>query len=591
MTEVTNTVADLSPFLNISLILIIVAGMAAIMNLLRQPLIIGHIISGMIVGPIGLNIVQYNHTVEVFAHFGTGLLLFIIGLGLNPKIIKEVGRVAVTTGVLQVLITASVGWLIALALGYNSLTSLAIGVILAFSSTIIILKLLFDKKEQHRLYGRILLGFLLVQDIIAAIALIVATTAIQDSLSVAVLGEILLGSLLVVAGVWVTSHFLLTRIHSFLSRSSEFLFLFAIAWGLGVVYLFHLVGLSSIEVGALAAGVALATQPYATNIGIRLRPLRDFFIVMLFVTIGSEIAINNLETLLPQALILSALVLIGNPIIVMSIMGFLRFGKKTSFKAGLAVAQISEFSLLLAGLVAIKLKQPQLVSLVAIVALITITLSSYMIIYSEQIYNKIGRYLDIFQRKQLSKRKETLHSPEMILVGYHRGGEQFVKSFKKLKKDYLVIDYNPKIIDELALNGIPHLAGDVCQVELLDEVSFDRVNLVVSTLTDFVATKILINWIVDNHPEASVICSANDPGDAIELYGSGATYVIIPHYISTNKILSLVSNKGVDQSTLVDFGEKHLKILKQRQAVEKKSSQPHHFFTKSKKDPKQNKAA
>ena len=532
------------------------------MKLLRQPLIIGYILTGVLVGPTLLNTVHADDTIDVFASFGVALLLFIIGLGLNPRVIKEVGKVAVLTGVGQVVFTSGVGWLIALGLGYEPRVALYIAVALAFSSTIIILKLLSDKKEQHRLYGKISIGFLLVQDILAALALVAVSASSNGGLAASGLLWLLAKGFVIVAGLLIAAIWILPRVRGLFIGSQELLFIFAIAWGFGIASLFRETGFS-LEVGALAAGIVLAPQAYAAEISARLRPLRDFFIVMFFVSLGTHIQIEGALALLPQALLLSGFVLIGNPIIVMIIMGLLNFTKKTSFKAGLAVAQISEFSLVLI-LLAGRLDQvdAQVVSLVTIVGIITIAVSSYMITYADQLYDALAGLLSVFERRHAKHETEHQVHPELLLIGSTKGGEQFIKAFKAMKKRYLVLDYDPVVIDRLEHESIPNTYGDATNVELLEELCISKARLVVSMMSDFPTNAFLVNYLSQANPKTVIICSADTPGQAADLYAEGASYVMMPHYIGSEQIVSFIRKSGLSQAAFKEFKAKHLLRLR-----------------------------
>ena len=532
------------------------------MKLLRQPLIIGYILTGVLVGPTLLNTVHADDTIDVFASFGVALLLFIIGLGLNPRVIKEVGKVAVLTGVGQVVFTSGVGWLIALGLGYEPRVALYIAVALAFSSTIIILKLLSDKKEQHRLYGKISIGFLLVQDILAALALVAVSASSNGGLAASSLLWLLAKGFVVIVGLLIAAIWILPRVRGLFIGSQELLFIFAIAWGFGIASLFRETGFS-LEVGALAAGIVLAPQAYAAEISARLRPLRDFFIVMFFVSLGTHIQIEGALALLPQALLLSGFVLIGNPIIVMIIMGLLNFTKKTSFKAGLAVAQISEFSLVLI-LLAGRLDQvdAQVVSLVTIVGIITIAVSSYMITYADQLYDALAGLLSVFERRHAKHETEHQVHPELLLIGSTKGGEQFIKAFKAMKKRYLVLDYDPVVIDRLEHESIPNTYGDATNVELLEELCISKARLVVSMMSDFPTNAFLVNYLSQANPKTVIICSADTPGQAADLYAEGASYVMMPHYIGSEQIVSFIRKSGLSQAAFKEFKAKHLLRLR-----------------------------
>ena len=547
-------------FLELSLVIIVVFLVSLVMRLLRQPLLIGYIVAGVLVGPLVFNIVHASDTLDIFAHFGIALLLFIIGLGLNPKIIKEVGKTATLTGVAQIIFTTALGWLIVKALGYDSLVALYISIALAFSSTIIVLKLLSDKKESHRLYAKISIGFLLIQDICATLILIAVAALSNDNLSGSLIYELPVKGLVLASGLWLAAVWLLPRLKSLIGGNQEFLFIFSIAWGLGIGALFHSSGFS-LEVGALAAGVALASQPYAVEIASRLRPLRDFFIIMFFVSLGTAIQFSVLAEIAPQAILLSLFVLIGNPLIVMIIMGLMGFTKKTGFKAGLAVAQISEFSLIFIALVGADLEgglNEKVLGLITLVALITITLSSYMIIYADRLYALFAHLLVIFERKDVKLEKRVGQQPELLLIGYVKGGEQFVKAFKDLGRPYLIVDYNPEIIDHLEQSSLPHAYGDISDLELVEELGLHKIKLLISTLSEFGINQFLANYLSQRNPETIFICSADTPAQASELYGLGAAYVMLPHYIGGEKILSFIKKSGINKEAFGRYRDKHL---------------------------------
>jgi Kef-type K+ transport system membrane component KefB len=279
-------------FVEISSLLVASAIISMLMRALKQPMIIAYIITGLIVGPSLLGIVHSAETMEVLANFGVALLLFIVGLGLNPRVIKEVGKVSLLAGAGQIAFTTIVGFVLVRGVGYNTVTALYISVAFAFSSTIIILKILSDKKEQSKLYGKIAAGLLLVQDVTASFALLLAAAAHGGSLRLDSLAWLALKGVFLVGGVVLFSQLVLKPMTNFFAKSQELLFLFAIAWGFGIATLFYRLGFS-LEVGALLAGVCLAGMTYAQEVGSRLRPLRDFFIIVFFIALGSRINIHD----------------------------------------------------------------------------------------------------------------------------------------------------------------------------------------------------------------------------------------------------------------------------------------------------------
>ncbi len=556
-------------FIDLSLVIALGTGIALVMRLLKQPLIIGHIITGLVVGPTLLNLVTDSEALTVFSDMGIALLLFLVGLGLNPKVIKEVGRVAVFTGVGQVLVTTSVGFLIVSALKPDLTTTatLYVAIGLAFSSTIIILKLLSDKKEQTRLHGKIATGFLLVQDILATFALLYVSANSNGGLNSNDFILLATKGAMAISALYLTVTHILPRVKNVIASSQELLFLFAISWGLGIGAMFKVAGFS-LEVGALAAGIALANFSFAQEAGARLKPLRDFFIVLFFVTLGSQLDLSNIMSVLPVALVLSAFVVIGNPIIVMSIMGLLGYTKKTSFKTSLAVAQISEFSLVLM-LLANKSGQisNETLSLMTVVGLITIAVSSYIILYDEKLYTLFEKHLSLFEKKKTKNEKQKASDNEMLLFGYRRGGTEFVKVFKKMKKRYAVVDYDPHVIDTLEHAHIPYIYGDMTDIELLEEAGIGHVKLIVSVATDFESNKFLINTALHMNPKCVIICHADNVQQATELYELGAGYVMLPHYIGSEKIGAFIRKSGLKKSEFRKFRDKHIAYLESHFSV------------------------
>ncbi|MFW5703964.1 MAG: cation:proton antiporter [Patescibacteria group bacterium] len=548
-------------FTEIALILAIAVGVSLVMRILRQPLIVGYIISGVIAGPYVLNIVTSVETIELFSKIGITILLFIVGLHLSPRVIKEVGTVSLATGVGQVLFTSLVGFGIALVLGIERIAALYTAIALTFSSTIIILKLLADKGDMNKLYGKISVGFLLVQDIIATVILIIVssfTGDIQGNMTLFI-GWTLVRGVVLIAGIMLVSSLILTRIYRYISTSQELLFLFSLTWGMGLACLFYVMNFS-VEIGALVAGVTLSATPYANEIGSRMKPLRDFFIVLFFILLGSQMIISDIQALLLPAAILSAFVLIGNPIIVVILMNLLGHNRRTGFYAGLTVAQISEFSLILATLgFQVGHLSREVLSLITLVGLITIAGSTYLILYSDWIYPRINSLLGYLEfNKKTSKAGREVKDYTALLFGYDRVGETFVNAFQKLNQKYMVVDINPESIDRLNSGGIPSIYGDASDVEFLEELDIHNLKLVVSTIPDMGVNLLLVDKIKRQNPKTIVIVISHNPSEAKELYLRGATYVIMPHYLGARYGANLIKRLGTKRSEYEMERGKHL---------------------------------
>jgi len=548
-----------SIFNQLSLVIAIAAVIALIMRLLKQPLIMGYILTGIIVGPSLLDVVHSKEVFESFSEIGITLLLFIIGLGLNIGVIKSLGKVSVMAASSTFLLVGSVGLATSLLLGFDMPTGLVIGIGLFFSSTIIILKVLSDKREVHRLYGQIAIGVILVEDIVATLALVViaalATTGGADVSTFATLGLKAFG---LVTGLYIVGRYIMPRAGKFFAKSQELLFLFSISWGLGVATLFYLAGFSH-EVGALFGGVALASLPYATEMASKLKPLRDFFIVIFFITLGEAFTFGSIQDNIVPALILSAIVMFGKPLAIMTSMGVLGYTKLTSFKTAIHLSQISEFSIILVIFAASTgLIGPDVVSIITLVALITIGISTYLMKYDDKLYRLSEPLLQIFERKQIRERKQKNVLYPIILFGYRDGGHEYLKVFREMKQRYLIVDYDPEVIEQLEHQGVRHAYGDATDDEFLEEVNAAKAQLVISTIPDIDTNKILISYLNRYGPKTTFICHALTYDEAAELYRHGASYVIIPHYLGTERISSFIKKHGFNPKAFDDYRDNHL---------------------------------
>ena len=558
---------DDSIFTQISLVLGVAAAAAIIMRLLKQPLIMSYILTGILVGPSVLNLVHAKEAFESFSQLGITLLLFIIGLGLNAGVIRSLGRVSLVTATTILVMVGFAGHMMSLFLGFDNMTSIVLGISLFFSSTIIILKVLSDNKELSRLYGQIAVGVILVDDVIATLALVViAALGSHQSFDPTALSILVLKAAGLGVGLALLSTKVMPAISKLFARSQELLFLFSISWGMIVATLFEVAGFSH-EVGALFAGVSLAGLPYATEMAAKLKPLRDFFIVIFFVTLGETFTFGALQESILPALLLSLVVMIGKPLFVLISLGAQGYTKLTSFKAAIHLSQISEFSIILVIFAATTgLIDDRAVAIITLVALITIGISTYLMKYDEQLYRLFEYPLRHFERATVKEHGQKHPLYPVILVGYHKGGHEFLKAFRDMKQRYLVVDYDPEIIDHLEEQGVRHAYGDATDEEFLDEINASRAQLIVSTMTDVTTNKILLEYIRRHNQKASFVCHANSYKEAADLYEKGASYVSLPHYIGSERVSSFIKRHGLDHDALETYRDKHL-ITIGRQAL------------------------
>jgi len=526
---------------DIGIIIILATVLAYFARVFKQPLILAYIITGVVVGPSVLNLISSFDETYIFAQLGVVFLLFLVGLNLNMGVLKEVGKISLITGIGQVFFTTVIGYFIAIALGLQPVEALYLSIALAFSSTIIIVKLLSDKNDLDSLYGKISVGFLIVQDFIAIIILVILSGLGTASLEFLLLTDIakiaLLFCIVIIFSRYVLPHFM-DRV----AGNTELLFLSGISWLMIMTLLSGYMGFS-IEIGALLAGMSLAPLPYTYEIGGRIKSLRDFFLIFFFIILGSQMEVTLISSLAIPVIIFSVFVLIGNPLIVMALMGYFGYRKRTSLFAGLTVAQISEFSLILVALgFSLGHIGAEIVSMVTMVGVVTIVLSSYMIIYNSKIYNKISPLLGIFERKNL--KEDTLRAKaekyDIVLIGYHRIGFSIMRNIKN-KEDVIVADFNPSIIKELKSKGFNHIYGDVSDPEIIDRLVSFRPKLLVSTIPDFEDNMILVKKFKQKSRQTLIFVTANNAQKALELYNLGVDYVIFPHFLGGEKAQSLIN--------------------------------------------------
>ncbi|MCX6750423.1 MAG: cation:proton antiporter [Candidatus Pacearchaeota archaeon] len=551
-------------FIQLAVILLIAFIVSYIVSLFKQPILIGYIIAGVLISPFVIKFGVSTDFITTLSRFGIAFLLFIVGLHLNPKTIKEIGISSLLIGLLQILITFLVSFFIASQLlGFGVLASVYIGISLSFSSTILVMKLLSDKQDLESLYAKISIGVLIVQDLVAAgVLMFISSTSGLTISSGFVLTDLLIGFGLIVL-LFLVGFFILPLFTRRIAKSQELLFLFSVCWCFVVAALFNYLGFS-IEIGALVAGVSLSMIPYSAEISSRISPLRDFFLIIFFIILGFNANLSNIGSILFNAIILSLVVLILKPVIMMALSAFFGYTKRTNFLVGTSLAQISEFSLIVI-LLGVSLGQitSEVLHTVILTMILTILISTYMIIYSEKFYEKSKWFAKIFEKKNI-KRKQDLLGKEYhaILFGYNRIGFSILNSIKKFSRRYLVVDFNPETISILNRFGIPSLYGDVDDVDFLNELSFDKIEIAVSTVPECETNSVLIDTIRRVNKKAIIIVRAHTIDDALELYRKGANYVLTPHFLGGEYVSKMIGDLKTSESGYEKEKEKHIQMLK-----------------------------
>lgn len=525
-----------SVFAQVALILGLAATGGALAQLLRQPLIVAFIAIGILLGPSAFGVVAHSTEIELFARLGIALLLFVVGLKLDLHVIRTVGPVALASGLGQVVFTSAIGYLIALLLGMSHVTAVYVAVALTFSSTIIIVKLLSDKREVDALHGRIAVGFLIVQDIVVVLVMIGLTAFGQaegdTNLGWAALQILLKGAAMLLA-VALLMRYVLPGLLRRLAHSSELLMLFAIAWAVLGAVMGDILGFSR-EVGAFLAGVSIASTPYREQVAARLVSLRDFLLLFFFIELGATLDLSMLGAQLSASVVFSLFVLIGNPLIVMIIMGYMGYRKRTGFLAGLTVAQISEFSLILAALgLSLGHLGQDTVGLITLVGLITISASTYMILYSHTLYEWLAPWLSVFERKVPHREIDSILSSgthaDVLLVGLGRYGAALAANLRDQGCSLLAVDFDPTNVEQHARNGYRVHYGDAEDPEFVATLPLAQMRWVVSTVRDRAVNRLFVQSLRQQGYRGRIAVAASNQRDATILAQEGVDLVLIPY--------------------------------------------------------------
>ena len=558
-------------FLQLALVLVIATILGLISRSFKQPLILAYIFTGIIISVFGLFKEVNKSILDLLSNLGIAFLLFLVGIDLDTDDLKYVGRAAIFTGLGQIIFTALTGFVLISALGFSTINALYMAFALTFSSTVIIIKLLSEKHDLQSLYGKVAIGYLLVQDFVAILALMILSGFGQGKIpSVTVLILIFIKGLFLVGFAYGMAKTVLKHVFRLASYSTELLFVSAIAWAFLLSALAELMGFS-IAIGAFLAGVAIASSAYRIQISARVKPVRDFFIIIFFILLGASLSTGAAKVLVSHVVILSAFVLIGNPLIVFAIMLSLKFRNRTSFLTSVTVAQISEFSLILMSVGRmLGHVTGSAVSLVAAVGIITITVSAYLILYGGRIYRKLDKYLaKLFPQKAHDPyvtNREILKD-HIILIGAEQMGWdilEFLKNKVSDKQKIVVVDFNPEIIKTLTATGYTAVFGDVSDPEVLEELEFAHAKLVIITDPDVVDNSVLIKFAKEKNYKGPIIAAAYWIHDAIRIYEVGADYVIVPETVGGKHISKILAENWQDLGNIKKEKSKHFEDLVSR---------------------------
>ena len=524
---------------------------------LRQPLILAYLVTGVVIGPVGLNWVHDSTSISTVAEIGLILLLFMIGLEIDLKKLASAGAPVLLTGGLQVPICVALGLAFFYALGFRSgqgnYALLYLAATMSLSSTLVVVKLLYDKFELDTLPGRISLGVLVIQDLWAVAMLAVQPNLVNPNLLPLAL-SLLKGAALVLVGLAIAKN-VLPHLFRAVAKAPELVLVSALAWCFFLAAVASTIGLSR-EMGALIAGVSLSTFPYSMDVVAKVTSIRDFFLTLFFVALGMQIPVPNLGVVM-LALIASAF-LVASRLVVVPMLEFLRLGHRASLIPAINLANISEFSIVIASLGFAKHQVgPDVVTVVIATFAITSVVSTYLINANHTVQKGLSWLLVRAGIPDLKARSEGEAGDEedehaVIFLGFFRDASSILYEIERQDRrrhgsflsQLLVIDFNPRVIQELRKRGVACLYGDIAHLDTLHHAGIEKARLVVSSITDDIlrgTTNLrLLRNVRRVCPDALVVLTSEHIRQATELYEAGADFVYVPRLHSAAEIAKIL---------------------------------------------------
>jgi Kef-type K+ transport system membrane component KefB len=569
---------------NIGLAIVAATAFALFAKALRQPLLLAYLAAGTVLGPkMGLGLIRDEASITLISEIGLILLLFIIGLEIDLKKLLSAGRTLIVSGISQFLISVLLGigffLLIGFQIGDGRFDALYLSIAMALSSTMIVVKILYDKSELATLPGSITLGILVFQDIWAILFLSLQPN-LQDPGVFTIMLSFVKGAALVFLS-FLLSRYLLLRIFSFIAKVPELLLITAIAWCFLIAGIAGEIGLSR-EMGALVAGVSLSTFPYNIDVIAKVLNIRDFFVTLFFVGLGLQIPVPTVP-LLVYAGSASLFLIATRFLSIFPVLYFTNNGLRASLIPSINLSQMSEFSLVIAALgLGLKHISADVVGILTFVFAITSVLSTYLIQYNNEIHLRLAAIIRRLGLADINAQAQAEEEPEppkeIVFLGFFREASSIFHEIESLQtgregsltKKMLVVDFNPQVHAELNKREVKCVYGDISCVDTLQHAHVDRARTVVCTIPDSVlrgtTNERLLILAKRLCRQAQVIVTADSIKAALELYRSGADFVFIPR-IHSSKFVAGIISQSLSQSLELCRQEEIAHLEKRREVM------------------------
>ncbi len=556
---------------DIGIIVIFAALIGLVVKYFKQPMILAYIFAGLAIGPFGLNFINDEKTIISLSELGITFLLFVIGLELNINKLREVGKVVLIAGSLQIFLTFIFSLIIVKLIGFTFIESIYLAVVLAFSSTLLVVSLLSDKKEIDTLHGRIIVGILVLQDIMVIVALSLLSNL--NNFSIFYIPSYLGKGIVLLATAYIMSKFLLNKLFDFAAKYNELLFVTS----LGLCFIFTIIASYfgfSVSIGAFLAGIMIANLPYSLDLTSRIKSLSVFFNSLFFVSLGIQIVPSTIKSVFIPLLVLLGVTFVFKPLTLILSIRALGYDKKTAFYSGIGLGQISEFGLIVVAQgVFLGHLQASMLSLTILLIIITMAISSYGVKYDNLIYHRYFERVNLFDRYFKHKQQKTEISKtdsEIIVYGYENLDPKLIDRFRESKKEVIIIDNNPNIIKNLNTQKINCLYGDISQIDILEKINFEKAQIIISTISDIFNNLILVKKTREVNKKTVIIVTANKVKDSLDLYNEGADYVILPNYLGEKQVSLIVESVNRDINSIVNSKLNHIEELRIKEYQQRK---------------------
>lgn len=524
----------------------------------RQPLILAYLIAGFCIGPFGAGWVKSQESISVISELGLIFMLFMIGLEIDLKKIVRAGKVILFAAggqlfggcLLGILFFAGLG----LSLGGGHFDALYLCIACALSSTVIIVKVLYEKRELDTLPGRITLGVLVLQDIFAILFL-----AVQPSLANLQVGVIVLSIgrvAVLVAAALLISRYVLPRLFHQIARRPELILLGALAWCFLVAETAEQLSLSR-EMGALIAGVSLSTFPYALDVTAKVTTLRDFFITLFFVALGMTIPVPGLSVIW-LALMIAAFTVLSRLLTTFTPLYLMKQGLRASLLPAINLAQISEFSLVVIQTgVADNHIAPETANAASFAFVVLAVLSTFVMTRSDEITRwAIGplKRIGLRDLDHGSGHAEEGHegghgeARRIVILGFFRAASALLAEIERqapvLLEQITVIDFNPHVYQTLLSRGLHVIYGDISSADTLLHAGIGKSEMIILSVPDALlkgaSNEKLVRHVRTLNPKALIVATADLLSDVDELYAAGASYVTVTRLSDAHELFTVI---------------------------------------------------